>query len=141
MLTLWILVAVGAFLIEIFTIGNLICIWFTIGACLAIPFAIAQVAEVWQYIIFFVGSIGSMLLIRPLAQNYLRGNTIATNSDRLIGLTTALTKEISSSSWGETKIGGMVWSCTTADNTAIAKDTIVKIIAIDGAKLIVKKID
>lgn len=141
MLKLWILIAVGAFLIEIFTYGNLICIWFTIGACAAIPFAIADIKPVWQYVIFFAISIISMLLIRPLATNYLRGNTVATNSDRLIGLTTVLTKSIQPTSWGETDINGIVWSCTSIDNQPIEKDSVVKVIAIDGAKLIVKKID
>ncbi len=82
-----------------------------------------------------------MLLIRPLAAQYLRGNTVATNTDRLIGQTTVLTKEITPNSWGEAKICGMDWSCTSVDNSPIAKDSQVKIIAIDGAKLVVKKID
>lgn len=141
MLTLWILIAIGAFLIEIFTLGNLICIWFTIGACIAIPLAIANVSHIWQYVVFFAGSIGSMLLIRPLAAQYLRGNTVATNTDRLIGQTTVLTKDITPNSWGEAKISGMDWSCTSVDNSPITKDSQVKIIAIDGAKLVVKKID
>ncbi len=141
MLKLWILIAVGAFIVEIFTFGNLICIWFTIGAIAAIPLALLDCAAIWQYITFFVISIISMVLIRPLATDYLRGNVVATNSDRLIGSTTMLTKAITATSWGEANINGIIWSCVSSDNLPIEKDSAVKIIAIDGAKLIVKKMD
>ncbi|MDO4378210.1 MAG: NfeD family protein [Erysipelotrichia bacterium] len=141
MLKLWILIAVGAFIIEIFTFGNLICIWFTIGAIAAIPLALLDCAAIWQYIVFFAISIVSMVLIRPLATDYLRGNVVATNSDRLIGSTTVLTKSISATSWGEANINGIIWSCASSDNLPIDKSSVVKIIAIDGAKLIVKKMD
>lgn len=141
MLTMWIIVAIGAFLIEIFTLGNLICVWFIFGALASALLAWLNVQAVWQYITFFIVSIVSMLIIRPLAHKYLRGNVVPTNSDRLIGKTTKLTKEITEDSWGTLIKGGIKWSCVSADNQPIEKGANVRIVAIEGAKLIVKKID
>ncbi len=141
MLTMWIIVAIGAFLIEIFTLGNLICVWFIFGALASALLAWLKVQAIWQYIAFFVVSIVSMLIIRPLAHNYLRGNIVPTNSDRLIGKTTKLTKEITPEKWGEVIKGGVKWSCVSVDNQPIPEGTNVKIIAIEGAKLVVKKMD
>ncbi|HQB31877.1 MAG TPA: NfeD family protein [Erysipelotrichaceae bacterium] len=141
MLTMWIIVAIGAFLIEIFTIGNLICVWFIFGALASALLAWLKVQAIWQYIVFFVVSIVSMLIIRPLAHNYLRGNIVPTNYDRLIGKNTTLTKEITADKWGEVIKGGVKWSCVSVDNQPIPEGTNVKIVAIEGAKLIVKKID
>jgi len=141
MLTMWIIVAIGAFLIEIFTLGNLICIWFIFGALASALLAWLKVQAIWQYITFFIVSIISMLIIRPLAHNYLRGNIVPTNSDRLIGQNATLIKEIGEESWGELIKGGVTWSCVSIDNQPIPKDTNVRIVAIEGAKLIVKKID
>ncbi|MGN1398732.1 MAG: NfeD family protein [Erysipelotrichaceae bacterium] len=141
MTLLWIIVAVGSFVIELATLGNLICIWFSLGALFSLVLSLLQVNEVIQYVAFFVVSIIAMLIIRPLAHKYLRGNTVPTNSDRLIGQLAQLLEPISLNSWGKVSISGVDWSCTSEDNSDIAKDTIVKIVAIDGAKLVVKKID
>lgn len=141
MLTMWIIVAIGAFLIEILTLGNLICVWFIFGALASALLAWLKVQAIWQYIAFFVVSVVSMLIIRPLAHNYLRGNVVPTNSDRLIGKNAILTKEITSENWGEIVKGGISWSCVSADNQPIAEGTNVRIIAIEGAKLVVKKVD
>ena len=141
MLTMWIIVAIAAFIIEIFTVGNLICVWFIFGALASALLAWLKIQAIWQYIAFFVVSIASMLIIRPMAHNYLRGNIVPTNYDRLIGQNATLSKEITSNSWGEIDTGGTKWSCAILDNHPIPEGTNVRIVAIEGAKLIVKRID
>ncbi|MGI6607999.1 MAG: NfeD family protein [Erysipelotrichaceae bacterium] len=141
MLTMWIIVAIGAFLIEIFTLGNLICIWFIFGALAGALLAWLKFQAVWQYIAFFAVSIVSMLIIRPLAHNYLRGNIVPTNYDRLIGKKVTLSKEITAENWGEVNTDGTIWSCISVDNQPISEGTNVKIVAIEGAKLVVKRMD
>jgi membrane protein implicated in regulation of membrane protease activity len=76
-----------------------------------------------------------------MAANYLRGNVVPTNADKLIGKTAHLTKEITSEAWGELVISGMTWSCISIDGEPIRKDAKVKIMAIEGVKLIVKSIE
>ena len=141
MITLWIFVAIASIVIEIITLGDLICIWFAVGALVSGILAWIKVKTAIQFITFFVVSIGVMLIVRPLAAKYLRGNVVATNSDRLIGMNAVVTKDITSESWGERQVAGMTWSCISIDNQPVKKDTVVRIMAIDGVKLIVRPID
>ena len=141
MIWFWIIVAIAAAVIEIVTLGNLICIWFTVGAAVSAVLAVLKVATPIQYFAFFAVSIAAMLIIRPMSVNYLRGNVVPTNADKLIGKTAHLTKDITSEAWGELVISGMTWSCISLDNEPIKKDTKVRIMAIEGVKLIVKPID
>ncbi len=141
MIWFWIIVAIGAAVIEIATLGNLICIWFSAGAAVSAILAVCKVAVPIQYFAFFAVSIAIMLIVRPMATNYLRGNVVPTNADKLIGKTAHLTKAITSEAWGELVISGMTWSCISVDGEPIGKDTKVKIMAIEGVKLIVKSIE
>lgn len=141
MITLWIFVAIASIVIEIITLGDLICIWFAVGALASGILAWIKVSTPIQFVAFFVVSIGIMLIVRPLAAKYLRGNVVATNSDRLIGMNAVVTKAITADSWGERQVGGMTWSCISIDNQPVKKDTVVRIMAIDGVKLIVRPID
>ena len=141
MIWFWILVAIGAAVIEIVTLGNLICIWFSIGAAVSAALAAFNVATPIQYFAFFAVSIAAMLIVRPMSVNYLRGNVVPTNADKLIGKTAHLTKDITAENWGELNISGMTWSCISFDGEPISKDTKVRIMAIEGVKLIVKPID
>ena len=141
MITLWIFVAIASIVIEIITLGDLICIWFAVGALVSGLMAWAKLSTALQFITFFVVSIGVMLIVRPLAAKYMRGNVVATNSDRIIAMNAVVTKEITSDSWGERQVNGMTWSCISIDNQPVKKDTVVRIMAIDGVKLIVRPID
>lgn len=141
MVIFWLIVAIASIVIEIITLGNLICIWFAIGALVSAILAWLKVYTAIQYIVFFVASILAMLIIRPLAAEYLRGNTVPTNADRLIGKAGVITKDITPDAWGEVLVMGVRWSAISVDNTAIKKDTKVKIMAIDGVKLMVTPVE
>ena len=141
MVIFWVVVAIAAAVIEIFTLGNLICIWFSAGALVSAVLAGLHVATPIQYFAFFAVSIMTMLIVRPMSINYMRGNVVPTNADKLIGKTAILTKAITTEAWGELVINGMTWSCVSVDNEPIDKDTKVKIMAIEGVKLVVKSID
>ena len=141
MITFWLIVAIAAIIVEIITLGNLICIWFAVGALVSAILAWLHVVELIQYITFFAVSILVMLIVRPLAAEYLRGNTVPTNSDRMIGKVGKVTKDITAENWGEVTVQGMVWSAIGIDNQAIKKDTKVKVMAIEGVKLIVRPIE
>ncbi|MBQ9037845.1 MAG: NfeD family protein [Erysipelotrichaceae bacterium] len=141
MITFWLIVSIAAIIIEIVTLGNLICIWFSVGALVSALLAWLKIKVLFQYIAFFVVSIITMLIVRPLAAKYLRGNTVPTNSDRFIGKIGKVTKDITAESWGEVTIQGIVWSAIGIDNQEIKKDTRVRVMAIEGVKLIVKPIE
>lgn len=138
---IWIIIFILTLLIEVVTAGTLVSIWFSIGALVAYLAYLIGFDLVVQVIVFLIISIGSILAIRPVASTYFRGNTVATNADRIVGQKAILTKGITSNHWGELNVYGLVWSCVEKDNQLLEKGTEVIVVAIEGAKLIVKKVD
>ncbi|MBV1710220.1 MAG: NfeD family protein [Erysipelothrix sp.] len=138
---IWVIILVGTLIVEVVTFGNLISVWFSIGALAAYFAYIFGLSFPIQLTVFIVVSILSLLAVRPLAANYFRGNIVATNADRIIGQHTTLVKAVKSNEWGEVNVYGTVWSVAELNNRTLEKGTVVEVVAIEGAKLIVKKVD
>jgi membrane protein implicated in regulation of membrane protease activity len=138
---LWVIILVGTLIVEVVTFGNLISVWFSIGALAAYFAFLVGLGFPIQLTVFMVVSILSLLAVRPLAANYFRGNIVATNADRIIGQHTTLVKAVKSNEWGEVNVYGTVWSVAELNNRPLDIGTIVEVVAIEGAKLIVKKVD
>ncbi len=138
---LWVIILVGTLIVEVITFGNLISVWFSIGALAAYFAFLMGFGFPIQLTVFIVVSILSLLAVRPLAANYFRGNIVATNADRIIGQHTTLVKAVKSNEWGEVNVYGTVWSVAELSNHPLDAGTIVEVVAIEGAKLIVKKVD
>ena len=139
MIIVWCVVGAAALLFEILTIGALTSIWFTVGALVALLLAVLKLGTTIQFIAFVVVSVLAIVVIRPLAANYLRGNIVATNYDSLIGAHVKVTKEITADAWGEVAVNGMTWSAVEVNHSTVEVGSHVKVLAIEGAKLIVKK--
>lgn len=137
---MWLLVCIAMLVIEVVTVGNLISVWFCIGAIAS--FAVSYVTSdlTIQVVVFVIVSLGSMILIRPLASKFLRGNTMPTNADTLIGRVLVLTEAIDEDKWGLIKVNGSSWSATTVDQTELPVGSRVEVVAIEGVKLIVRKV-
>lgn len=138
---LWIIVFLSAILVEVVTLGQLVSIWFAVGAAGALLVQWMGGEFVLQMFTFIGVSVLAMLAVRPLAAAYLRGNVVSTNVDRFIGQQVHLIKGISEGSWGEIKFNGLIYAAISVDNRAIETGELVEIVAIEGAKLIVRKID
>ena len=136
---IWIGLFIILLIIEVFTVG-LTTIWFAIGAVAALIANQLHASYIIQLIVFIIVSIICIMMVRPLASNYLRGNIISTNADRAIGKKAVLIKEITNDAWGEVKVNNVLWHCISVDNKPIAKGTTIKVLAIEGAKLIVERI-
>ena len=139
MVIVWGVVAVAALLLEIATVGAMTSIWFAVGALIALVLALLKLGTTIQLIVFIVVSVASFIIIRPMAANYLRGNIVPTNYDSLIGSTVKVSKEITTDTWGEVTVSGMTWSAVEVNGNAVEVGSHVKVLAIEGAKLIVKK--
>ncbi len=137
---IWIIIFIVALIVEVVTSGTLISIWFSVGALLAYLVQLFNGPLILQLIVFLAVSIGALLAIRPIATTYFRGNIVATNADRMVGQRTYLTKAITSNHWGEVNVYGVVWSAVEKNNQPLAIGTEVKVVAIEGAKLIVEEI-
>jgi membrane protein implicated in regulation of membrane protease activity len=138
MIIIWAAVFVFAGVIEASTM-DLTSIWFSGGALIALLIAIIfPNSLVAQFLAFTIVSAIMLIFLRPIFKKYLKKNEVRTNADRLIGKYAFCLKKITPDERGEVKIDGKIW-------TAIANDTIeinekVEVLAIDGVKLVVKKL-
>ena len=141
LVTLWLVALVAFLVIELITVG-LTTIWLAGGALVAFILAILGV-NVWVQIIAFV--VISFLLVyftRPLAVKYLNPRRTRTNSDELIGETVKVIERIDNrAAAGRALARGMEWSArAVSDDMIIEKDALVKVLRIEGVKLIVEPI-
>lgn len=141
LVTLWLVALVAFLVIELITVG-LTTIWLAGGALVAFILAILGV-NIWVQIIAFV--VVSFLLVyftRPLAVKYLNPRRTRTNSDELIGETVKVIERIDNrAAAGRALARGMEWSArAVSDDMIIEKDALVKVLRIEGVKLIVEPI-
>ncbi|MFV0550923.1 MAG: NfeD family protein [Anaerorhabdus sp.] len=137
---LWICVLVGSVILEFVTVSALISIWFSVGAIGALIVMEIGLPFVWQVSVFFVISILFIIVCRPMATKYLRGNIVPTNADRVLGQQAKLLEAITPDQWGLVKIQGVEWHAVSSDGKSIDKGVLVEVLSIEGSKVIVKKI-
>ena len=136
---IWFVIAILAGIFEIVTV-DLVSIWIAIGALVAAILAALKIPLVYQLIAVLVVSVGLGIITRPYAKKILRGNITATNSDRLIGKNAIITKGFNKDERGELKVAGEHWTCFSKENHNFTEGEQVKILAIEGVKLLVTTI-
>ena len=134
----WLSAAIFFLIIESITV-ELISIWFTGGSIIAMILALLGVDLGWQIAGFCATSILLILFTRPIVARYLKRNESKTNVDSLIGAIATVTKDIIPDDRGEVKVNGQHWLAISSENGFIETGSKVIILAIEGAKLIVKK--
>ena len=134
---IWLSLAVFFLIIESMTV-EIISIYFTGGALVSMALSLLGVPLEWQILAFCVVSIILIIFTRPIVARYLKRNESKTNVDTLIGDVATVTKEILPDERGEVKIKGQYWLAVSANNDIIELGSKVSILAIEGAKLIVK---
>ena len=135
---IWLSLAVFFLIIESMTV-EIISIYFTGGALVSMALSLLGAPLEWQILTFCVVSIILIIFTRPIVARYLKRNESKTNVDTLIGDVATVTKEILPDERGEVKIKGQYWLAVSANNDIIELGSKVSILAIEGAKLIVKK--
>lgn len=135
---LWLSIAIFFIIMEGLTV-ELISIWFTGGSLVAMIIALLNIPIGWQIAAFCIVSVILIIFTRPIVARYLKRNESKTNIDCLIGEIATITKEIIPDERGEAKVKGQYWLAVSHDNSQINVGEKVSILAIEGAKLIVKK--
>ena len=138
---IWIGVAVVMTIAEVTTV-QLVSVWFVVGAiCAAVTTFFTDSLPI-QLIVFAGVSLLALAVTRPLVKRFKKKNIIvSTNADRVIGETGVLLSDLADKEFvGQVKVGGAVWSAK-CDNPPLKKGDRVRILAIDGVKLIVEKTD
>lgn len=137
---MWTVVLLISVIIEAITI-DLVSIWFGVGAVAALICEALGLSQVLQVVIFAIVSVACIIISRPLAKKYLRGNTIKTNLDRVIGKHCLVTETITADTKGEVKVMGTLWSAVSLDNIKIEAGQYAEVVSIEGAHVIVRKIE
>ena len=136
MAIIWFVAFLLLLIIEIATI-NLVTIWFAFGAIAAMITTMFTDSVIVQVAVFLVVSIISLILTKPVMKAFRKTDIEPTNSDRVIGKSGEVIKKISNNEYGEVKVFVIVWTATSKQNLSVGDK--VKVISIEGVKLIVEK--
>lgn len=135
---IWIGIAVVLAIIEGITI-QLVSIWFMLGAIFAAITSVFTDSIIIQVLVFIIVSFVSLIATRPIVKNFMKQKGIVnTNSNRLVGQTGVMISDITDiEQIGRAKVSGEVWSVKT-NSAPILKDSKIKVLAIEGVKLIIE---
>lgn len=138
MIIKWFVAFIVLLFIELITI-NLVTIWFAIGAVAAMIVTLFSDSLIWQLVVFLGVSFLSLLITRPLLKKFDKFEVEPTNLDRVVGKSGEVIKEINveKNQYGEVKVLGNIW--TACSEEVLDVGTKIKVLAIDGVKLIVEK--
>ena len=137
---IWIVIAVVFAIIEATTLG-LTTIWFTIGGVAACIVSLFNGHWILQVITFLAVSCLLLYFTKPLAVKKLKIGNEKTNVDALVGQSAVVIEDITPYNTGQVKAGGHIWTAISDKNDAvIKKSTEVKILRIEGVKLVVKPV-
>jgi len=134
----WLALVIIFIVVECLTVG-LVSIWFAGGALAAMFLAMAGAGAIVQDVVFFAVSALLLLLTRPIAKKYLLGKRTKTNYQSVIGEVAKVTEQIDNfNQTGAAFVDGKEWTArSTEDTVVIEKDALVKVVAIEGVKLMV----
>ena len=138
----WLIAMVALLAVEA-AVPGLISIWFAIGALAALISAMFH-APLWLQIVWFVlVSILSLALTRPFVKKYVNSRTTPTNADMGIGKDAVVTEEIDNlHGKGAVTLDGKIWTARMEnEEQRAAPGEIVRILRIEGVKLIVERKD
>lgn len=131
----WAVIAVVFLIAEIATVA-LVSIWFMCGAVVSLILASLNASITIQIIAFIFVSIILLFLTIPYVKK-LKSKKVGTNADMFIGKTYELIQEIKFNTPGLIKIRDITWNAESGEE--VSKGVLVKVIKIEGNKLIVEK--
>ncbi|WP_027089097.1 NfeD family protein [Thomasclavelia saccharogumia] len=140
MIPIWLGIIIAAIVIEVITV-DLVSVWFAAGGIIALILCLLGINRSIQIAAFIIIAIITAVVVRPIAKKYMRGNIERTNFDRVIGKHGLITKTITADTKGEVKVMSMLWLASSIDNTTINEGDYCEILAVEGAHLVVKKIE
>ncbi|MBM6925400.1 NfeD family protein [Pseudoflavonifractor phocaeensis] len=136
----WLAALIVLILVEAATVG-LVSLWFALGALAALLTSF-WVNSIWvQLGVFLAVSLVTLLVIRPLARRYITPRQVATNADRAVGAEGIVTQAIDNlKASGQVSVLGSVWTARAQGDVFIPAGTTVKVLRIEGVKLIVSPV-
>lgn len=128
-------------IIEIATPAALVTIWFAAGSLVALLLSFFKIGIIWEVCAAIISTILFIAFLRPMTVKLLKVKPQATNTDKYIGTVATLIEPITEETWGRIKLQNVEWCVKEEEGKALPAGTKVKLIAIDGAKFIVQKVN
>lgn len=136
MMYIWLIIVILLTLVEFMTV-NLTTIWFVISGLVALLISFTGLNFMFQFGVFTVLGIILLVTTREWLESKLIKNKEKTNLDRVVGMSGVVTESITKKNPGEVKVDGKRW--TAISDKAIKKDSYVKVLSIEGVKLVVEE--
>jgi membrane protein implicated in regulation of membrane protease activity len=135
---IWAIVALGLAVGEIFTPGLFFLGPVALAALVAMIFALLGAGAILQLIVFIVGAIASVALIRPIAKAHLRvPAALRTGTAALTGARAVVLKRVDRDG-GLVRIGGEDWSARAyMEGDVYEPGDRVEVVKIEGATALV----
>lgn len=136
----WIAAIVIFIITEAVTVA-LVSVWFIGGAVCALLAAICGASGLAQAAVFVVVSALLLILVCPLAKKK-KPKPERLNADRLAGQTAIVTEPIDAQlDTGAVKVSGVLWTAKCPSCARIETGAHVKILRVEGAKLLVEPVE
>lgn len=135
----WLALLIIFVVVEAATVG-LVSIWFAGGALVAMFFAMAGAAPVWQDISFLAVSGLLLALTRPLVKKHLLKKRTKTNYQSVIGEVAKVIETVDNyNQTGAAFVDGKEWTARSVnDAVTLPEGTLARVVAIEGVKLMVE---
>lgn len=137
-LYIWLGVVAVTLVVEFITL-DLVSIWISLGAFVAMILAGCGVRYEIQIAVAIVVSVATLLGLRKITMKFLMKSKEKTNMDLVIGTKAKLLSDITEDDMGTIKINGIVYSAKTEKGEEIKAGEHVEIVKMEGNKFIVKK--
>lgn len=133
----WLIVGLIFLFTELYTPGLFLFIAFALASVFSAVFAFLNYSFMIQCVVFVFGFAISFLLMRYFLKKK-KIKTVPTNVNALIGKNGIVVKKIEEHGKGLVKVGGEIWTAVGVDGRDFEKDALVKVVIVDGSKLVVK---
>lgn len=132
----WLVLVIILTIIELATV-NLVSIWFVASGIVAMILSFFIHDQAIVTTIFILLGILLLIISRPIVAKLRSKSGEKTNLDRIIGAIGVVADDILKNEIGEVKVDGKRWSAIS--KSKLEKGETVKVLKIDGVKLIVEK--
>ena len=134
----WLVAAIALAVGEVLTPGLFFLGPVALAAVVAALASALGAGAVGSLVVFIVGSVASLALLRPVARRHVRLPALArTGTDALVGRKAVVTRRVDAHG-GRVRIGGEEWSARTyLDGQVLETGSSVDVIQIEGATALV----
>lgn len=134
----WIIIALVCGVVEILTAGFWF-LWLALAGLLTALFVKLGLLPgiSGQIIAFSIITLVLIIFTRPIVMRFIKTKDTHSNTKALIGQIGIVTSTITAHEYGQVKVNGEIW--TAAAQEFLEVDSRVKIIGIDGVKLVVEQ--